>query len=63
MKPKRVLTLRSEALGELTTEELTGVAGAAIPTSPLVYCLSQELNCAINDPYSLVCWIISDYVC
>lgn len=63
MKAKRVLALRSETIGQLGTDELTRVAGAAGHTSPPVACLSQALNCAVHDPNSLVCWVISDYVC
>lgn len=65
MKPTRVLALRSEALGELTPAELTGVAGgaAAAHTSPPVACLSQALHCAVHDPNSIVCRVVSDYVC
>ena len=65
MTPRRVLALRSETLGELTPEELTGVAGgAAAPhTSPPVACVSQALTCAIHDPNSIVCRVVSDYVC
>ena len=63
MKTKRSLTLRSDSLGELTTDELAVVAGGADHTTPLVYCASQALHCAIYDPNSLVCRVISDYVC
>ncbi|HWL37022.1 MAG TPA: hypothetical protein VNQ77_12605 [Frankiaceae bacterium] len=63
MRPRRVLALRAETLGELTTEELTGIAGAAIPTAPIVACVSRELNCAIYDPHSIVCQVVSERVC
>lgn len=64
MKPRRSLILRSDALGELTAEELSDVAGGAAHTSPPVYCVSHDvLHCAINDPNSIVCRVISDYVC
>lgn len=35
---KRTLTLRSEALAELTPDQLTGVVGAALPTTPVGVC-------------------------
>lgn len=34
----RRLSLRSEALSDLTTDELTGVVGGALPTSPVREC-------------------------
>jgi hypothetical protein len=63
MRPRRVLALRSEYLGELTQKELAGVAGAAGHTTPPVACLSEALQCGIYDPNSIVCRVISDYVC
>lgn len=45
---KRTLSLRRETLTELTTPELSSVAGGAPATTPLKYCLtnlSQELSC------------------
>lgn len=63
MKPRRSLTLRTEHLGELTTEELAGVAGGADAiTTPLLRCVTQALHCAIYDPNSIVCRV-SEYVC
>lgn len=63
MKPTRSLTLRSESLRDLTLDELSAVAGGADHTTPLIACVSQATRCAIYDPNSLVCWVISDYVC
>lgn len=65
MNPRRVLVLRSERIGELTPEELTGVVGGgpAPHTTPPVKCLSEALQCAIYDPNSIVCRVVSDYVC
>lgn len=63
MKPRRVLALRREHIGELTPEELAGVAVAGAHTSPPVACLSEALHCAIYDPNSIVCRVVSDYVC
>ncbi|HVF03347.1 MAG TPA: hypothetical protein VNA20_00765 [Frankiaceae bacterium] len=66
MKPRRSLTLRTEHLGELTTAELTSVAGADVApahTTPPVRCVSEALRCAIYDPNSIVCRVVSDYVC
>lgn len=37
---RRTLTLKREALASLTTDELGTVHGAALPTSPLLYCLA-----------------------
>ena len=64
MKPRRSLTLRTEHVGELTTTELTSVAGAApVHTTPPVRCVSEALRCAIYDPNSIVCRVVSEYVC
>ncbi len=38
---KRSLTLSRERLAPLTTDELAGVNGAALPTSPVKYCLLE----------------------
>lgn len=35
---KRTLTLKSESLTELTTEQLTYVVGGALPTTPVGDC-------------------------
>lgn len=59
---KRTLSLRSDALGELTTEELATVAGGADHTTPLVACVSEAFSCAIYDPNSIVCRV-SRLVC
>lgn len=37
----RRLTLRSESLAALTTDELSSVAGGALPTSPVAQCLES----------------------
>ncbi len=37
----RRLTLRSESLAALTSDDLASVAGGALPTTPLAYCLDQ----------------------
>jgi len=39
---KRTLVLAREPLGELTTAELAGVAGAALPTQDVRLCLQSE---------------------
>ena len=54
---KRSLSLRSDSLGELTTDELAAVAGAADHTTPLVQCVSEAFSCAIYDPNSIVCQV------
>lgn len=41
---KRTLTLKSEALAELTTDELTVVAGGAPPTLAVADCLADLVN-------------------
>lgn len=41
----RTLSLKREALTELTAGDLAGVAGAALPTSPLAYCLNTQIVC------------------
>lgn len=38
---KRTLTLRSETLSELTTDQLTAVAGGVLPTTPVDICLDK----------------------
>ena len=38
---KRTLTLRSETLTELGTDELTAVAGGVVPTLPVDACLDK----------------------
>ena len=35
---KRTLSLKREALAELSTRELSGVAGGALPTTPIEAC-------------------------
>lgn len=44
---KRTLSLKREALTELTSEDLLIVAGAvpAPPTSPVDYCVNSQLVC------------------
>lgn len=62
---KRSLTLRSESLSDLTHDELSHVAGAAIPTTPMVACVvtivTRALDCAIAEP-SIVC-LVTDELC
>ena len=41
----RTLSLKREALTPLSAEDLLTVAGAALPTSPLDYCLNTQLVC------------------
>ena len=38
---KRTLTLKSETLAELTTDQLTRVVGGAPPTIPVQQCLDE----------------------
>lgn len=38
---KRTLTLKSETLSELTTDQLTAVVGGAPPTTPVKECLAD----------------------
>ena len=40
---KRTLVLTRESLTELTPFELSGVAGAALPTQDLARCLQSEM--------------------
>lgn len=39
----RRLSLTAEVLADLTSEELAGVAGAALPTTPVDYCLQYSV--------------------
>lgn len=48
MLPRRVLVLRSEALGELTADELAGVAGANSGLSCVPDCPTIEVACPSN---------------
>jgi hypothetical protein len=41
----RSLSLKREALTELSAEDLVRVAGAAPPTSPVEYCLNTQVVC------------------
>lgn len=41
----RTLSLKREELTALAAEDLAGVAGAALPTSPLAYCLNTQVVC------------------
>lgn len=52
MNARRRLSLTSEALTDLTTEELNGVAGArALPTTPVPECFdNSDVVCTFN------CW-------
>jgi hypothetical protein len=49
MRTARRLTLRKEALTDLTTDEIAGVAGAQQPTVPCPYsalqCLTRVTRC------------------
>ena len=38
---KRTLILKSETLAELTTDQLTGVVGGVLPTTPVDECLDK----------------------
>ena len=48
MKPKRTLVLRSEALGDLSADELAGVVGAASGPSCEPDCPTLEVACPSN---------------
>ena len=41
---KRTLTLKSESLAELTSDELTSVVGAALPTLPVKTCYEELVD-------------------
>ena len=41
---KRTLTLKSETLSDLTTDELTAVAGGVLPTLPVEVCLEKFIE-------------------
>lgn len=41
---KRTLTLKREALAELTTADLSAVVGGVLPTSPIGECLQKYIN-------------------
>ena len=41
---KRTLSLKRESLTELSAMDLLHVAGAALPTSPVDYCLDKVQN-------------------
>lgn len=38
----RTLSLKREALAELSSADLRNVAGAALPTSPINYCIDEQ---------------------
>ena len=52
----RTLSLKREALAVLSAEDLSGVAGAALPTSPLDYCLDSRFVCFSADPPNSQCF-------
>lgn len=52
----RTLSLRREALTDLSAEDLAGVAGAALPTSPVGYCVDSLLICFSADPPNSQCF-------
>lgn len=58
MRPRRTLVLRSEALGELTTVELRGVAGANSGLSCVPKCPTIQVECP-SDPV-LGCTIVQE---
>ena len=61
---RRKLTLRSEAVSDLTADDLAAVTGGRpLPTLPLVPCLTDALNCAIYDPNSIVCQVTRLQTC
>lgn len=39
---KRTLSLKRETLAELSPSDLRNVAGAALPTLPLNYCIGEQ---------------------
>ncbi|HEV2889032.1 MAG TPA: hypothetical protein VGX28_01515 [Frankiaceae bacterium] len=41
----RTLSLKREELAALSADDLLTVAGAALPTSPLGYCLNSQVVC------------------
>lgn len=41
---KRTLTLKSESLAELSSDELTSVVGGVLPTTPYNECLKDLLD-------------------
>lgn len=45
---KRTLSLKREALAELSTRELSGVAGGALPTTPINACplINSQVICS-----------------
>lgn len=52
----RTLSLTREALTELSAEDLSGVAGAALPTSPLDWCVDSMMVCFSADPPNSQCF-------
>lgn len=52
---KRTLSLKREALTELNDRDLLAVAGAALPTSPLHWCLNTQLVCYTEAARSACC--------
>ena len=52
----RTLSLKREALTALSPEDLAGVAGAALPTTPLDYCLDSQMVCFSADPPNSQCF-------
>lgn len=52
----RTLSLKREALTALSAEDLAGVAGAALPTGRLDYCVDSWLVCFSADPPNSQCF-------
>lgn len=52
---KRTLSLKREALTEVSDHELLNVAGAALPTSPLMWCLNTWFACYTEAARSACC--------
>ena len=53
---KRTLSLKREALTPLSAGDLAGIAGAALPTSPVGYCVDSWLVCFSADPPNSQCF-------
>ena len=52
----RTLSLTRESLTELSAEDLSGVAGAALPTSPVDWCVDSMAICFSADPPNSRCF-------
>ena len=56
--PRRRLVLRAERLGELTAEELRGVAGGDVSK---LACVSAPVNCQVSDMVLSLCGCFTGY--